>query len=75
MTVKKHLVQFAVAVVAFVATLSVALATAPVSRATDLTTTSQYVCPSSTPWLCKGGIAGYKCFQYPQCTGRSSKTF
>ena len=73
MTVKTHLVRIALAITAFAAAMSVALAAPQASMATDGTSTSSYYCAYSyTPWLCKSSLAGYRCFQYSNCTGKYS---
>ena len=71
--IKTNLTKIAVAITALAATLTVGLATPPASHAVDGTSSSSYYCANpSTPWLTKGGIAGYKCFQYANGTGASS---
>jgi hypothetical protein len=40
------------------------------ARAADPTSSSMFVHPDA-PWLCKGGMAGWKWFQYSNCTGKS----
>ena len=67
--IKTNLTKIAVAITALI----VGLAAPPASHAVDGTSSSSYYCANpSTPWLIKGGIAGYKCFQYSNGTGAYS---
>jgi hypothetical protein len=72
MTAKTHITRIAATIAALTTMMGVSLANPPLSRATDGSSGSSYFCPSTNPWLCKGGIAGYKCFQYSNCTGASA---
>jgi hypothetical protein len=50
--------------------LAFTMATPSVSKASDGTSGSVFVHPDA-PWLCYSRLAGYKFFQYSNCTGKS----
>ena len=61
-----------IAAIAAVSSIALALPAAP-AQATDSVSSSQYYCAwTTTPWLCHSRLAGYKCFQFAECTGISS---
>ena len=68
-----HITRFA-ALVSLVTALGAAGAAQPsVSRAADTATTSRYIFGSPCcPWVCYSWLAGYKAFQYSNCTGLST---
>jgi hypothetical protein len=64
------IVLTAAAILSVTLAFAFAMATPSVSRASDGTSGSIYVHPDA-PWLCYSRLAGYKFFQYSNCTGKS----
>ena len=67
-------ISVAIATLSMTGALGIGMASPAPSMATDAVSTSQYA-PAGMPWLCYSRLAGYKWFQYSNCTGMSSPAF